>query len=800
MHIRIPYVPRPWGLELHNNSTRFRVIVAHRASGKALALDTEIATPDGFVTMGAIQVGDQVIDRDGRICNVIATSEIFHGHDCYEVEFSTGEVVICDADHLWITQSINERDTETYRQTPNHRITAPNQYSHQRGKQIGTTESAKTVVQIKDTLDSNYKTPTRRPEKQHNVRVMTPMQLPERMLAIHPYVFGYWLGDGASLAAVITVGEQDRDGFLDRMIEYDTDVHPFPSEPKNYQIGPNGQGSQKIKSCFKTKLRELGVLGNKHIPMDYLRASEEQRLQLLQGIMDSDGHCSKDGKSEITLINKRLIEDVHELMCSLGLRPSRITEADATLYGKIVGKKYRLSVTAYADQPIFSLPRKRDRLRDRKWNYMRHRKIVDVRPVPSVPTRCITVDSDTSTYCLGRSFIPTHNSIWAINELIRSAVTGLNDAVYLYILPQQNQARRNVWDNVKRFVAPFGNAVTMQNQTLETRFPNGAKLLLLGSDNPDSLRGLHVHGVVLDEVDDMHPDIWLVVRPTLTTHKAPCVFIGTPKGRQRLWEFYMRSQDPAYTDWYGVLLPWDKTGVLSADEVIAIKSEMSAEAFAQEMCCSFDSALIGAFYGRLIAEAREEGRIAYHDPSLYREDLEVYTSWDLGIRDHMSVWYFHVLGDVDSRNFELLFFDYDEYTNFGLPEWSQIIRNKPYRYAMHIAPFDIKNRELGSGISRLESAEELGLHFEQCPKQDPMDGIELVRRYFPKMKIDLHKCAQGVDRLSMYKSKLDKDGHPIGPDHNAASHAADSLRYAVTYVTQVLNQPAIVRVPVIRMR
>jgi hypothetical protein len=377
---------------------------------------------------------------------------------------------------------------------------------------------------------------------------------------------------------------------------------------------------------------------------------------------------------------------------------------------------------------------------------------------------------------------------WAVNELIRAACTGPDNAVYLYIMPKANQARRSVFDHVQRFVRPIPGSNTAIS-TMTTTFPNGSKLLLLGQDDPDSIRGLHVHGIVLDEVDDMSDQIWDIVRPTLQIHRGFCVWIGTPKGHGELYKRYMISQDPANDDWYGILLPWFKTGVL--DEIDNLKREMSPEMFAQELEVSFEAALVGAYYGRATEELRENGRIAYYDPPLYREDLLVHTAWDLGVRDHTAVWFYQLVGD------QIHFVDYEEHGSMGFEEWGTLIEMKAkergYRYGDFVAPFDIRNRELGTGVSRLESGARYGLPFVVCPDQGVADGIEMVREALPRCRFDLTRCYDGVEMLKGYRSRLSKDGHPVGPLHSKESHAADSLRYGLTWITQVVHAPAIKR-------
>ena len=386
-------------------------------------------------------------------------------------------------------------------------------------------------------------------------------------------------------------------------------------------------------------------------------------------------------------------------------------------------------------------------------------------------------------------------TFWAINELIRAALTGPPRATYLYVMPKANQARRTVWDSVQQFVSKIPGH-KCEKLPMTTTFPNGSKLLLLGSDDPESLRGLHVHGIVLDEVDDMSPLVWDIIRPTLTINNGFCSWIGTPKGKAELYKRYMMSQDPEMEDWYGIVLPWQKTGVIPLAKIEQIRTEMSPEMFGQEYECDFDAALVGAYYGRHIQELRENGRVAYYDTPLYRDDLEVHTCWDLGIRDEMAVWWYQLVGD------QIHFINHECHSNFGFPEWGPLLDNKAkeygYRYGDYVAPFDVRNRELGTGISRMESGAQYGLHFVACPDQGVQDGIEMVRHALPRCRFDMNHCEEGVEALLAYRSKLDKDGHPIGPLHDWASHSADSLRYGITWIEQVVNQPAVMRVPLRR--
>ena len=310
-----------------------------------------------------------------------------------------------------------------------------------------------------------------------------------------------------------------------------------------------------------------------------------------------------------------------------------------------------------------------------------------------------------------------------------------------------------------------GNASSVD---LDVTLPNGAIIHILGADDPEKLRGMHLNGIVFDEFADMHPLTWRACRPMLTNHRGWAIWIGTPKGHDEFYRKYMQALEPQRTTWFGEILPWWKTQALDQQEIVEAKSEMLAEEFSQELECSFEAALVGSYYGGALAKLRDEGRIS--GDKLYRPDLEVHTAWDLGIRDRMSVWFFQLTGKVGRNgNMEdaIHFIDYEEHSNFGFPEWSEILkikaRNYDYRYGTHIAPFDIKNREIGTGISRLESAEQVGIRFEQCPKQDVMDGIELVRRHLPRCRFNSIMCEDGLEALAMYRAKTDKSGQGLGP-------------------------------------
>ena len=367
-----------------------------RKNGKALCLDTMIPTPDGLRRLGDIKPGSEVIGGDGRPCRVVAETEVQLGRPCYELTFSTGERVIADSEHEWVTDAKTDRE----------------RLKGRGGKTAAPRPSIKTTSEIFESLKYGR---ADRVEWNHRVAVAPAVELPDRELTIDPYIFGLWLGDGTSSCAQITVGKQDA-----RAIEDSVTGAGYPFRKLTavnlYSLSDGiRHGKPELRAqTVCAKLRSLDVIQNKHIPESYLTAGTAQRIALLQGLMDSDGFCSKVGQCEFTTTSPALRDGFLQLAGSLGLKCSCLTHR-ATLDGRDCGEKYRIIFVAYSDFPVFRLARKWERQKTKPSSLTRtsHRQIVEVTPVDSVPVKCIQVDSDDHTFCIGASCIPTHNSLVA---------------------------------------------------------------------------------------------------------------------------------------------------------------------------------------------------------------------------------------------------------------------------------------------------------------------------------------------------------------------------------------------------
>jgi phage terminase large subunit len=219
------------------------------------------------------------------------------------------------------------------------------------------------------------------------------------------------------------------------------------------------------------------------------------------------------------------------------------------------------------------------------------------------------------------------------------------------------------------------------------------------------------------------------------------------------------------------MLKASDTGLIPESELALAKRDLSEEQYAQEFECSFDAAVVGAYYGKLMARAEAERRIT---DVPYEPAAAVWTSWDLGIRDATAIWFAQVVG----RQIRVI--DYYEASGVDLGHYVREIGARPYVYAGHIVPHDAQAKELGTGKSRLEVLESLGLkNLQLAPMHRLEDGINAVRVFLPKCWFDAEKCARGIDALKLYRAEYDDKLQALRPRavHDWTSHAADAFRY-----------------------
>ncbi len=455
------------------------LIAGSTGSGKALALDTPVPTPTGWTTMGDLRDGDCVFGADGQPCRVLKAHDVLLGEPCYEVEFDDGTVIVASADHLWSTTdraarvslargarqdaepsrardrlalldrliangdpdelvtaeevaaNVKTRPARTYRRGDLLAALHTRAYQQalgQRDKRTG--PRVVTTQEIRDTLRVHD-------HVNHSIRVCGPLGYVDRELPVDPYVLGCWLGDGNSAHAQFYCADSE--------IIANIEAAGFEARKQawnRYAWGIVG---------LAARLRQLGVLGNKHVPDAYLRAAPDQRLALLQGLLDTDGNIGTNGSVEFTNTNRRLAEAVVELAVSLGHK-AVLHERRAMLNGRDCGPKY--VVTWTPPDPVFRLSRKlaRQKLTGHR-GVQRVRYVVDVRPVPSRPVRCITVDAPDHLYLASRGCIPTHNSV-SLNALVTSLLMRNRPDDVRLILIDPKRVELTNYDGVPHLITP----------------------------------------------------------------------------------------------------------------------------------------------------------------------------------------------------------------------------------------------------------------------------------------------------------------------------------------------------------
>lgn len=360
-------------------------------------------------------------------------------------------------------------------------------------------------------------------------------------------------------------------------------------------------------------------------------------------------------------------------------------------------------------------------------------------------------------------------TVMAVNQLIKGATEcKLERPRFGYIAPTYKQAKAVAWDYLKHYTGVIPG-VSYNEAELRCDLPWGARIRLFGADNPDSLRGIYLDGVALDEFPLMQGRVWSeVIRPLLTDRGGWALFIGTPNGKNAFWELY--DQAERLPGWFRVLFKASETQVLPQAELEDARRMMTDDEYAQEFECSFEASVRGAIFGKELAIAREQKRITRvpYDPM-----LSVYTAWDLGVKDSTAIWFYQ------QHASEVRLIDYYESSGEGLQHYAGVLDRKGYRYEAHYAPHDIEVREIGSGRSRKEIARELGISFSVAPRLTLHDGLNAARMLLPRCYFDADNCRQGIEALQNYRKDYNTrlDEFKETPLHDWASHGADAFRY-----------------------
>ena len=358
-------------------------------------------------------------------------------------------------------------------------------------------------------------------------------------------------------------------------------------------------------------------------------------------------------------------------------------------------------------------------------------------------------------------------TVAALNQLIKSSLeNGQQSPRYAYIAPTYSQAKRVAWDYLTHFVRPLNADANIAELRVDFL---GRRIQLYGSDNPDSLRGQYFDGVVLDEIGDQNPKIWNeIIRPSLADRKGYCLFIGTPKGNNHFKDLFDRADKEE--GWAALQFKASETKLIDEEELMSARKEMGDDKFNQEFECSFNAAVEGSYYGKIIGELEEKNRMC----EITRDNLcQTYVAWDLGMGDSTALWVAQNAGQ------EVRLMDYVENHGQGLDWYVNWLKDNKWETAEQLLPHDVSVRELGTGKSRLEVLRESGLNVKVLPRLSVDDGIQSVRRLLPRCWFNIPQVKQGLDCLRNYRREHDEKRNVFfdKPLHDWASHGSDSFRY-----------------------
>ena len=417
---------------------------------------------------------------------------------------------------------------------------------------------------------------------------------------------------------------------------------------------------------------------------------------------------------------------------------------------------------------------------------------------------------------------------------------------YWHVLPLLNQARKIIWTGSTKDGVPFLDfippplIVSKRDDDMSIRLTNGSLIQLVGADRIDSLMGSNPVGVNLSEFALMKPSVWDYLSPILNENDGWANFITTPRGRNHAFDLFKSMVDAANNkgakyfiqvltveDTRKPVLGKDGTPVIDQHgnpvmvpvippEAIQEQRDLNVpeEIIMQEYYCSFEAGMVGAYYSEAIAKLEKEGR-ATKNPQLYDASKEVYTAWDIGFSDSMSIWYFQ----VDENKINVI--EYNEFVGRSLIECCHIVLGKwnelrdecgwsddqvsktmalyqhheLYKYKTHFGPHDLDQTDISIGVTRRSVAKQHGVKFKLVPRTDVQSGIDLVRRLLINVYFDLLRTNDGVRALKEYHKQWneDKQMYEEKPCHDWSSHGADGFRYlaqaVVTYINKRLDKP-----------
>jgi phage terminase large subunit len=716
----------PAQTQIAKDTHRFRVINCGRRFGKALALDTPTLTSNGYKKLIDVTVGDFVFTEQGKLTKVLYKGPVYENRECFSVRFSDGTSIVADAEHDWMVEDKSYRKNSA------------------RNKSKRLSLKKKTTREIREKLflprsvgafETNYSIP-----------VTKPIEHRKKNLPIHPYFLGQWLGDGTTRTVGITTQDEQTVLFL---YEYAKElgmqvrvVTQKGNKSSTYHI----HGDRGVGNSLQAELRSLNVLSNKHIPNIYITSSKKQRLELLRGLMDSDGYI-REGYCEYTTIKKVLADSVMELLWSFGIKAT-CNVYDSFFDGRLMGKKYRIHFSTALD--VFNLERKKARQKVTRKPDISRRFIVAIDPIESVPVQCMQVDNPTHIFLAGKQLVPTHNTTLAIDQI--KACSVYRESRIAYIAPTFQQARDIAWAQLKKDFSKAG--ATINESRLEIRLKNvqGTEsiIMLRGWESIETLRGQSFDMIVLDEVASMRNfwEAWQeVVRPTLTDRKGEAMFISTPRGYNHFYDLFSLDPErpPAYDGQKSDqnfksfhFTSYDNPNVPS-EEIDAAKKQLTSDRFAQEYLADFRKT-----EGLVYKEFDRQRHVFEHLPEI--QFVETIGGVDFGFTHPAAV-------ATLKRDFDGNYWMTGEWykTSHTDAQIAEYVASKKFN---KVYP----DPENAGGIQELRNR---GVNIREVSKGSGsvVAGINTVRELFNANRLHIHSsCVNTISELEVYSYPARKNG------------------------------------------
>lgn len=356
------------------NKNRNTIVLTGRQQGKALSVDTPIITPSGFRKLDDLVVGDYIYGRDGTPTKISFITETMNERPCYEIEFAHGETITADAEHLWNIVKTGRSDRKS-----------------------GTEEITVTTTEMIELFESQNKN-----KQSLHIRMHDALMFDKVDVEIDPYLMGLWLGDGHSSAGRVTCIDEDYKHYKTRLSSRGITIGDWKVDSRTTHTGYFGIDK------LQTKLKLDNVYGNKHIPHNYLFNDVETRIELLRGLMDSDGFVNENGWCNFYQSDESFIDSVRFLLSSLGIKSTKRMK-------KTTHKDSFILAFSTKKFDVVSLPRKLERqhtLKDHPKNSRIY--IKSIKKIDSVPVKCLQVDNDDHMFLCGNTLIPTHNTTTAV--------------------------------------------------------------------------------------------------------------------------------------------------------------------------------------------------------------------------------------------------------------------------------------------------------------------------------------------------------------------------------------------------